>query len=114
VTGRRKALLLQFTIHDSRFTIHVFFLLSLNACRRRGVGEFRRAREEPKELAITPDFIETFRVVCPACRGRVVLKEDASGIKCTECRRVYPIRNDIPALIVEEATIEDEESPKRD
>ena len=71
-------------------------------------------REEPEELPITADFIETFSVVCPACRGRVVLKEDASGIKCTECRRVYPVRNDIPALIVEEATIEDEEPPKTD
>ena len=60
-------------------------------------------------MPITADFIETFRVVCPACKGKVVLKEDASGIKCTECRRVYPVRNDIPALIVEEATIEDEE-----
>ncbi len=63
-------------------------------------------------MAITPDFIETFKVVCPACKGRVVLKTDASGIKCTECRRVYPVRNDIPALIVEEATIEDEEPRK--
>ena len=73
---------------------------------------FYRRRGVLKELAITPDFIETFKVVCPACKGRVELKEDASGIKCTECRRVYPIRNDIPALIVEEATVEDEEPRK--
>jgi uncharacterized protein YbaR (Trm112 family) len=66
----------------------------------------------PKELAITSEFIETFNVVCPACHGKVVLKEDASGIKCVECRRVYPIRNDIPAMIVEEATVEDEEPQK--
>ncbi len=65
-------------------------------------------------MPITTDFIETFSVVCPACRGRVVLKEDASGIKCTECRRVYPVRNDIPSLIVEEATVEDEEPRKTD
>jgi uncharacterized protein YbaR (Trm112 family) len=65
-----------------------------------------------KELAITPEFIETFKVICPACHGQVMLKEDASGIKCLECRRVYPIRNDIPAMIVEEATIEDEEPQK--
>ena len=65
-------------------------------------------------MPITADFIETFRVVCPACKGKVVLKEDASGIKCTECRRVYPIRNDIPALIVEEATVEDEGHGKTD
>ena len=63
-------------------------------------------------MAITPEFMETFRVVCPACRGKVVLKDDASGIKCTECSRVYPVRNDIPALIVEEATIEGEEPQK--
>jgi len=63
-------------------------------------------------LAITQEFIETFRVVCPACKSKVVLKEDGSGIKCTECRRVYPVRNDIPAMIVEEATIEDEEPQK--
>ena len=65
-------------------------------------------------MPITAEFIETFRVVCPACKGKVVLKEDASGIKCTECRRVYPVRNDIPALIVEEATVEDEEHGKAD
>ena len=65
-------------------------------------------------MAITPEFIETFRVVCPACKGKVVLKEDGSGIKCTECRRVYPVRNDIPAMIVEEATIEDEDDGQTD
>jgi uncharacterized protein YbaR (Trm112 family) len=64
-------------------------------------------------LTITPEFIETFKVICPACKGKVVLKEDGSGIKCVECRRVYPIRNDIPAMIVEEAVIEDEEPRNR-
>ena len=63
-------------------------------------------------MAITQEFIETFKVICPACKGKVVLKEDGSGIKCAECRRVYPVRNDIPAMIVEEATIEDEEPRK--
>ena len=79
-----------------------------------GARSFLRRRGARRELAITPDFIETFKVVCPACKGRVVLKDDASGIKCTECRRVYPVRNDIPALIVEEATVEDEEPRKTD
>ena len=65
-------------------------------------------------MPITAEFIETFRVVCPACKGRVELKGDGSGIKCTECRRVYPIRNDIPVLILEEATVEGEEPRKTD
>jgi uncharacterized protein YbaR (Trm112 family) len=58
------------------------------------------------------EFIETFNVVCPACRGAVQAKEDGSAIKCLECRRVYPVKNGIPALVVEEAAVEDEESPK--
>ena len=62
-------------------------------------------------MTITPDFIETFRVICPACKGQVKLKEDGSGIKCLECRRLYPIKNDIPTMVVEEAVIEDEEPP---
>ena len=72
----------------------------------------RFAEEERKgieTLSITKDFIETFKVICPACRGQVELKEDGSGIKCLACRRVYPIRNDIPTMVVEEAVIEDEE-----
>jgi hypothetical protein len=89
------------TVYGSRFTA-----LSLSRFTVHG------SREESEELPITAEFIETFRVVCPACKGKVVLKEDASGIKCTECRRVYPVRNDIPALIVEEATVEDEEPRK--
>jgi len=39
----------------------------------------------------------------------VELKADGEALKCVECRRVYPIRNGIPAMIVEEAEIEDEE-----
>ena len=32
----------------------------------------------------------------------------AARLKCVECRRVYPIRDDIPVMLVDEATIEDE------
>ena len=58
------------------------------------------------------EFIETFSVICPACRGKVRASEGGDAIRCLECRRVYPVRDGIPALVVEEATIEDEESPQ--
>jgi uncharacterized protein YbaR (Trm112 family) len=35
------------------------------------------------------------------------LKPDGSALKCVECRRVYPIRDDIPVMLVDEAKIED-------
>ena len=58
------------------------------------------------------EFIETFNVICPVCRGKVVLKEGGAGILCTECRRLYPVENGIPALVAEEAVVENEEPPK--
>ena len=44
-------------------------------------------------------------LVCPLCKTRVELLADESGLKCVSCRRVYPIRDEIPVMLPEEATI---------
>jgi uncharacterized protein len=44
-------------------------------------------------------------LVCPVCKHPVKLVGDASGLKCDTCKRVYPIRDDIPVMLPEEATI---------
>jgi uncharacterized protein YbaR (Trm112 family) len=43
----------------------------------------------------------------------VELKPDGSGLKCQECKRVYPVRDDIPVMLIDEATVEDEEPAQR-
>jgi len=48
-------------------------------------------------------------LVCPACHAKVELKDDGSGLKCVSCKRVYPIREDIPVMLIDEAKIEDEQ-----
>jgi uncharacterized protein len=54
---------------------------------------------------IPADLLEI--MVCPVCRTPpLTLKDDGSGLKCGNCHRVYPIRDDIPVMLVEEATIE--------
>ena len=60
-------------------------------------------------MAISEQLLEI--LVCPACRARVELIADGSGLKCMECKRVYPIRDDIPVMLIDEAKIEDEASP---
>jgi uncharacterized protein YbaR (Trm112 family) len=60
-----------------------------------------------KSMAISEQLLEI--LVCPACRAKVELKPDGSGLKCTECKRVFPIRDDIPVMLVDEAKIEDEQ-----
>ena len=57
-------------------------------------------------MEITQEFVETMR--CPECRGTLRLQPDNSALKCTGCRRVYAIKDDIPDMLVEHATIEDD------
>jgi uncharacterized protein YbaR (Trm112 family) len=59
-------------------------------------------------MAISQDLLEI--LACPACKSKVELKADGSALKCGECKRVYPIRDDIPVMLIDEATVEDEES----
>lgn len=47
-------------------------------------------------------------LVCPKCKTKVELWADESGLKCVSCRRVYPIRDEIPVMLPEEATIVEE------
>jgi len=58
-------------------------------------------------MAISEELLEV--LVCPACHAKLELKPDASGLKCVECKRVYAIREDIPEMLIDKATIEDEQ-----
>ena len=57
-------------------------------------------------MSLDPDFLEILR--CPACKARVELKPDGSALKCENCKRVYPIRDEIPIMLVEEAVVEED------
>jgi uncharacterized protein YbaR (Trm112 family) len=43
-------------------------------------------------------------LVCPVCKKPVHLLPDNSGLKCDACKRIYPVRDDIPVMLPEEAT----------
>ncbi len=45
-------------------------------------------------------------LACPVCKKPLVLKESGESLKCEECRRVYPVRDNIPILLVDEAVTE--------
>ena len=38
----------------------------------------------------------------------VTLVKNGSALKCAKCRRVYPIKDDIPVMLLDEATIDPE------
>lgn len=57
-------------------------------------------------MAFSPELLEILR--CPKCKSKVELKPDESGLKCMnpECALVYPIRDEIPVMLVDEAAVE--------
>jgi uncharacterized protein len=61
---------------------------------------------EEKLVAVSQELLEI--LVCPLCKTPVKLTPDQQGLKCATCRRVYPIRSDIPIMLVDEATIDKE------
>ena len=54
-------------------------------------------------MTISQDLLNI--LVCPVCKAPVKLLADGFGLKCQQCRRVYPVRDDIPVMLPEEAKI---------
>ena len=42
-------------------------------------------------------------LACPLCKADVELKDEK--IVCTKCHRRYPIKDDIPIMLIEEAEL---------
>jgi len=56
-------------------------------------------------MAISKELLEI--LVCPVDKAALEMKPDQSWLKCVQCHRVYPIRDDIPVMLVDEAKIEE-------
>ncbi len=57
-------------------------------------------------MAVSKELLDI--LVCPLCKTPVRLTPDSVGLKCSTCRRVYPIRDDIPVMLPDEARVEAE------
>jgi uncharacterized protein YbaR (Trm112 family) len=44
-------------------------------------------------------------LVCPVCKEPLKPAPDDSGYKCEICKRFYPVRDGIPVMLVEDATV---------
>ena len=61
-------------------------------------------------MAVSPELLEI--LACPVCIKSVHVTPDGKGLKCEQCKRVYPIVDDIPVMLIEEATIEESSEKK--
>jgi uncharacterized protein YbaR (Trm112 family) len=55
-------------------------------------------------MAVSQELLDI--LVCPQDKTPVKLTADQRGLKCPSCHRVYPIREDIPVMLIDEARIE--------
>lgn len=42
-------------------------------------------------------------LVCPACKGELAYDPEKSTLDCHQCRLRYPVEDDVPIMLIEEA-----------
>ncbi len=57
-------------------------------------------------MAISQELLEI--LACPKCKGDIYLNETKDGLICDCCKLLYHIKDDIPIMLIDEATKLDE------
>lgn len=52
-------------------------------------------------MSVSPQLLAL--LVCPRCKGALEHRLRAPSLDCSACRLRYPIRDDIPIMLVDEA-----------
>ena len=68
------------------------------------LGHVTIRNREALNMPVDAELLEI--LACPNCKTPVTLVKDGQALKCDQCHRVYPIKDDIPVMLVDEATIE--------
>ncbi len=52
-------------------------------------------------MAIDKELLDI--LACPKCKGDIRLNEKGDGLVCDACKLKYPIKDDIPVMLIDEA-----------
>ena len=52
-------------------------------------------------MKLDPVLLEI--LVCPDCKGSLTVDQDHDELICNGCGLIYPVRDDIPIMLVDEA-----------
>lgn len=53
-------------------------------------------------MAVSEQLLQI--LACPKCKGELEYREHEQSLICRACSLRYPVRDDIPILLVDEAT----------
>ena len=52
-------------------------------------------------MSLAPELLEI--LVCPKCKGDLEYRPEQGVLVCPHCRLAYPIEDDIPIMLIDEA-----------
>jgi uncharacterized protein len=52
-------------------------------------------------VALSQDLLDI--LACPKCKGQIRLNAEKDGLICDTCKLLYPIKDDIPIMLIDEA-----------
>jgi len=52
-------------------------------------------------MAVNKELLDI--LCCPKCKGEIHLNESQDGLICDSCKLLYPIKDDIPVMLIDEA-----------
>ena len=52
-------------------------------------------------MALSKELLDI--LICLQCKGGVELTDTQDGLVCQTCKLLYPIKDDIPVMLLEEA-----------
>jgi uncharacterized protein len=52
-------------------------------------------------VAVSQDLLDI--LACPKCKGQIRLNPEKDGLICDACKLLYPIKDDIPIMLIDEA-----------
>ncbi len=61
-------------------------------------------------MAISEELLDI--LACPKCKGDIRLTDTGDGLVCDNCKLLYEIKEDIPIMLIDEASIEPDRETK--
>ena len=52
-------------------------------------------------MGLDPELLSI--MACPKCKGAIHMNEKDNGLICDHCRLMYPIKDNIPIMLIQEA-----------
>jgi len=57
-------------------------------------------------MALKKELIDI--LACPKCKGKLTVQPAEDGLACAKCAVVYPVKDEIPIMLIDQAVAEKE------